>query len=386
MRFRKAVACAGISLLTLTAACDDFRPKPKETTTTTTTASQPVVSTTVAAVSAVPAPDVHPAPLEDIPMIVELVSPMAQPIDTAEWRVAPESPEARRHALLRAEVLLARAHFSPGVIDGQEGGNLQNAISAFETAHDLTVDGKMDEKVWAALAVDRRPVLTDYTITAEDVKGPFLAKIPTDMAEMAKLPALGFTSPVEELAERFHMDEALLRSLNPGIDFGVAGAKIVVAALGAEKLPAPVTRVEVDKTRRQVRAYDGETLLAVYPATVGSTERPAPDGDWAVRTVAPNPTYTYDPSRLTFGKASNGKLTIKAGPNNPVGSTWIDLTKDTYGIHGTPDPRLVGKTASHGCVRLTNWDVRQLSLAVKKGTVVAFVGAEQAKAPKAAAD
>jgi lipoprotein-anchoring transpeptidase ErfK/SrfK len=181
------------------------------------------------------------------------------------------------------------------------------------------------------------------------------------------------------------MDEALLKALNPGADFSTAGTRLVVAALGADKLSAPVTRIEVDKTRRQVRAYNGETLLAVYPATVGSTERPAPEGEWAVRTVAPNPTYTYDPSRLTFGKAGEGKLTIKAGPNNPVGSTWIDLTKDTYGIHGTPDPRLVGKTASHGCVRLTNWDVRQLSQAVKKGTVVAFVGLEQDKAPKVSA-
>jgi lipoprotein-anchoring transpeptidase ErfK/SrfK len=205
------------------------------------------------------------------------------------------------------------------------------------------------------------------------------------MAEMAKLPALGYTGPVQELAERFHMDEALLKALNPGADFSAAGTKIVVAAVGPEKLAMPVARIEVDKTRRQVRAYGAaDLLLAVYPATVGSTERPAPDGEWAVRTVAPNPTYTFDPSRLTFGKASEGKLTIKAGPNNPVGSTWIDLTKDTYGIHGTPDPRMVGKTASHGCVRLTNWDVRQLGLAVKKGTKVDFVGAESAKPPKVA--
>ena len=383
MTINKAAFGAGALLLLVTAACDDFKPASKATTTTAASAqSAPVAA---ASPNATPAPDVHPAPLEDIPPIVESASPVAQPIDTAEWSVAPESPEARKHALLRAEVLLARAHFSPGVIDGQDGGNLQNAISAFETAHDLPVDGKMDEKVWAALAADKRPVLTDYVITAEDVRGPFLAKIPTDMAEMAKLPALGFTSPLEELAERFHMDEALLKALNPGADFGAAGTKIVVAALGPDKLPAPVTRIEVDKTRRQIRAYGGDTLLAVYPATVGSTERPAPEGDWAVRAVAPNPTYTYDPSRLTFGKTSNGKLTIKPGPNNPVGSTWIDLTKDTYGIHGTPDPRLVGKTASHGCVRMTNWDVRQLSQAVKKGTVVSFVGAEQARPAKAAA-
>ena len=286
---------------------------------------------------------------------------------------------------MRAEVLLARAHFSPGVIDGQDGGNLQNAIGSFEAAHGLPVDGKMDEQVWRALAKDAQPALTDYVITADDVKGPVLGKVPTDMAEMAKLPALGFTSPVQELAERFHMDEALLKTLNPGVDFTAAGTKIVVAAVGPDKLKAPVARIEVDKTHRQVRAYGAaDLLLAVYPATVGSTERPAPEGDWAVRTVAPNPTYTYDPSRLTFGKTAEGKLTIKPGPNNPVGSTWIDLTKDTYGIHGTPDPRMVGKAASHGCVRMTNWDVRQLSQAVKKGTKVAFVGVEQAKAVKIA--
>jgi lipoprotein-anchoring transpeptidase ErfK/SrfK len=204
---------------------------------------------------------------------------------------------------------------------------------------------------------------------------------------MAKLPALGFSSPSEALAEKFHMDEALLKALNPGVDFGVAGTRIVVAALGPDKLTTSVAKIEVDKTRRQIRAYgDGDVLLAVYPATVGSSERPAPEGEWAVRTTAPNPTYTYDPSRLTFGKTSNGKLTIKPGPNSPVGSTWIDLTKDTYGIHGTPDPRLVGKTASHGCVRLTNWDVRQLAAAVKKGTVVDFVGVEQASPPTAKAD
>lgn len=386
MMFAKATLLAGVPLLLLAAGCSDPAPKTQTTTAAATAQASPATDTaTVAAAQAIPAPDVHPEPL-DVPPIEASASPVAEPVDTADWTAEPVTPQARKNALLRAEVLLARAHFSPGVIDGQDGGNLQNAIAAFETAHGLPADGKMDEQVWAALAKDVQPVLTDYVITPDDVKGPFLGKIPTDMAEMAKLPALGFLSPSQELAERFHMDEALLKTLNPGVDFGAAGTKIVVAALGPDKLPAPVARIEVDKTRRQVRAFGASgALLAVYPATVGSTERPAPEGDWAVRTVAPNPIYTYDPSRLTFGKAEQGKLTIKAGPNNPVGGTWIDLTKDTYGIHGTPDPRLVGKTASHGCVRLTNWDVRQLSQAVKKGTVVAFVGVEQTKATKVVA-
>jgi lipoprotein-anchoring transpeptidase ErfK/SrfK len=379
MHFPKQAVFAGVSVLLL-AACSEPAPGGKAES----AASQASdASATVADAKTLPAPDVHPDPLE-VPPIQASASPVAQLIDTAAWSAEPVTPEAKRNAMLRAQVLLARAHFSPGVIDGQDGGNVRNAIAAFEAAHALPVDGVMDDQVWSALSKDEQPALTDYVITAEDVKGPFVAKIPADYAEMAKLPALSYSSPSEALAEKFHMDEALLKSLNPGVDFAVAGTKIVVAALGPDKLPASVARLEVDKAKRQIRAYgDGDELLAVYPATVGSTERPAPEGDWAVRTVAPNPTYTYDPSRLTFGKVSNGKLTIKPGPNNPVGSTWIDLTKDTFGIHGTPDPRLVGKTASHGCVRLTNWDVRQLSLAVKKGTKVAFVGVEQPTAPKA---
>jgi lipoprotein-anchoring transpeptidase ErfK/SrfK len=376
MNVAKAALIAGAGL-TLMTACSDPAAKPPAAA----TAAAPV------AVAVPTGPKLLTAdvpPLTDIPPIEASESAVAEPIDTAVWSAQPVTPEAKRQAMLRAQVLLARAHFSPGVIDGLDGGNVKNAIAAFEAAHGLPADGLMDDQVWAVLAKDEQPVLTDYLISAEDVKGPFVEKIPTDYIEMAKLPALGFSGPSEALAEKFHMDEPLLKALNPGVDFATAGTKIVVAALGPDKLPGGVIRIEVDKGKRQVRAYgDGDRLLAVYPATVGSSERPAPEGEWAVRATAPNPTYTYDPSRLTFGKASNGKLTIKAGPNNPVGSTWIDLTKDTFGIHGTPDPRQVGKTASHGCVRLTNWDVRQLSLAVKKGTKVDFVGVEQPTAGKA---
>jgi lipoprotein-anchoring transpeptidase ErfK/SrfK len=192
---------------------------------------------------------------------------------------------------------------------------------------------------------------------------------------MAKLKRLGFTGPLEALAERFHMDQDLLQALNPGADFGRAGTRIVVAATGGEALPAPVERVEVDKAAKQVRAYaaDGR-LLAAYPATVGSEDLPTPSGELAVRTIAPDPTWTYDPSKLHFGDRSAGKLTIAAGPNNPVGEVWIDLTRDTYGIHGAPDPELVGKTASHGCVRLTNWDAEQLARSIAKGARVTFLG------------
>ncbi|PZQ63857.1 MAG: hypothetical protein DI570_07480 [Phenylobacterium zucineum] len=351
------IAFAGVSLMAL-AACDGFSTRPRED------PKAPVPTHPSAT-----APPVAEAALRPS------VSPTAQAVDRAAWTDEALSAPQLRDVMLRAQVLLDRAHFSPGVIDGQDGENVRNAVMAYERANDLPADGRLDAEVWKHLTSDGGPVLTDYVITAEDVAGPFVAEIPKDYAEMAKLERLAFTSPLEALAERFHMDPPLLQALNPGVDFAKAGTSIVVAVAARGPLPAKVATIEVDKALKQVRAYDaGGRMLAAYPATVGSSDLPTPSGEWAVRTIAPAPTWTYDPSRLNFGDRKAGKLTIAAGPNNPVGSVWIDLTKDTYGIHGAPEPRLVGKTASHGCVRLTNWDAEQLSKAVEKGTKVVFVG------------
>ncbi|MBP6546705.1 MAG: murein L,D-transpeptidase [Phenylobacterium sp.] len=306
------------------------------------------------------------------------VSEQGKAIEAATLPAATvKDPVALKTALIRAQVLLDRAHFSPGVIDGAKGENLRQAVAAFQASKNLTGSGELDEATWTALTEGASPVTQDYVITAEDVKGPFVA-IPAKSEDQAKLDHLGYSSASEMFAERFHMDEKLLKALNPEADFAVAGTTLVVVTPGADKLNAAVTRIEVDKAEREVRAYgEGDVLLAVYPASVGSTERPAPSGEWAVNTVAPNPTWIYDPKRLTFGEGKKaGKFTIAAGPNNPVGSMWIDLTKDTYGIHGGPDPNHIGKTDSHGCVRLTNWDANELGAAVKKGAVVVFLGSE----------
>ena len=301
--------------------------------------------------------------------LVDAINAAGPPGDTAA-----AAGDAGRDSLIRLEVLLDRAGFSPGVIDGRPGGNLKAAIAAWQASRGLPADGTATPAVWDGLTrADPRPVATRYVLTADDVKGPFIGSAPSDMEAMAKLERLGFTGPAQELAERFHMDVKLLAALNPGADLKAAGTAIVVVSPGAADGGA-AAKVEVDKTAGQVRALDDAgKVVAVFPATVGSAERPAPSGVWAVRDIARNPVYTFDPARLTFGKAKH-KLTIAAGPNNPVGSTWIGLTKDTYGIHGAPDPTKVGKVASHGCVRLTNWDARRLSGMVRKGTPVVFVG------------
>ncbi len=289
---------------------------------------------------------------------------------------APAANASPQPILIKVETLLDRAHFSPGVIDGKPGENLDNAIAAYAKAHNLPGGNGLSAPILAALSgSDKHPITQDYTITADDEKGPFIGTLPSDFAAQAKLKHMGYLSSVQELAERFHMSVTLLQALNPNADFAAAGTSIVVTQPGNGDLGGDVARVEVDKSDNQLRVYDAANkLTAAFPATVGSTERPAPSGAWAVAFVTFNPDYTYDPKRLTFGKKSEGPLTIAPGPNNPVGSTWIQLTKPTYGIHGSPDPQLVGKTASHGCVRLTNWDASALGHAVKKGAPVVFVG------------
>jgi lipoprotein-anchoring transpeptidase ErfK/SrfK len=337
-------------------------------------AATPISTEEPAAPAATPTPAVF--------SVTPSQNPEAQAIDKAEFIAdATLDAVAAKRLMIKLQVLLDRARFGPGVIDGQAGENVRQAIAALEKANGLPEDGKLDAEVWNKLTVaDKQGVMTDYVITDADAAGPYLAKIPAKYDQMAKLEKLSYTSPAEMLAEKFHMDEKLLRALNPDADFAKAGTSIIVTAPGNGELGAEVTRVEVDKAEREVRAFAGERLVAVYPATVGSADMPTPEGEWEVTSVAFDPVWNYDPAKLNFGDRKLGKLTIPAGPNNPVGAVWIDLSKDTYGIHGAPQPSKVGKTDSHGCVRLTNWDATALGKAVRKGTKVVFVEAKPVSA------
>ena len=285
----------------------------------------------------------------------------------------PPAPVGPNAALIRAQIILDRSPYSPGAINGVDGDTMHHAVSAFEKANGLPVDGELDADVFARLtAADSRPVLADYTISQQDLAGPFIGAVPEGTEAQSQLQALGFANIKEALAEKFHMTEALFDALNPGVDLMRAGQKIVVPAIGMAPLPE-VARIEVNKAAGTVSAFDaGDQLVAVFPATIGSSDRPAPSGDLKVVGVANEPDYTWDPKRLTYGSGDK-KMVVAAGPNNPVGTVWIDLSRDTYGIHGTPDPELIGKTASHGCVRLTNWDAELLAAAVKPGVDVKFI-------------
>jgi lipoprotein-anchoring transpeptidase ErfK/SrfK len=273
----------------------------------------------------------------------------------------------------RIQVLLDREGLSPGVIDGRMGDNVNKAISAWRDKTGSPLRTYDKTAIAEALASSGGDALTEYTITAVDAAGPYVASVPEDYGEKAKLDRLGYISVTEALAERFHMDENYLKALNPGANFDRPGTIVRVANTGAA-LKAKVSRIVADKGAKQVRAYDaGGRLVAVYPATIGSGDTPSPSGTVSVERVAYDPEYTYNP-KINFKQGANeGVLTIPPGPNGPVGSIWIALSKPTYGIHGTPEPSKIGKTFSHGCVRLTNWDAAELAGMVEKGTVVEFV-------------
>ena len=275
--------------------------------------------------------------------------------------------------IAKLQILLDRARFSPGVIDGRDGENVRLAIKAFRQANGLSESDRLDEETWRLLTDRSKAVLKEYRITEDDTAGPFAKTIPDKMEEMADLPHLGYLNARELLAEKFHMHEELLDALNPGASFDKAGETIVVAALTDEAPQERVERIEVNKAEQSLRAFakDGR-LIAFYPATVGSTENPAPSGRHKVTRVAKNPNYTYNPDYAFKGVKTDEKFVIEPGPNNPVGSTWIGLSVEGYGIHGTPDPSKVGKTSSHGCVRLTNWSAQQLARMVRPGTPVDF--------------
>jgi lipoprotein-anchoring transpeptidase ErfK/SrfK len=319
----------------------------------------------------------------------------------ASLALVPQRPSAapppKIHDVLAVQVALDRAGFSTGVVDGHMGVNTTRAMDAYRR-----MNGRDPEPI-------QEPVV-NYQITQEDASGPFEERIPTDLMEQSKLDALGYRSVLELLAERFHTTPQLLKTLNaksamaagdtitvPNVEPFVlpatppnttmrTGPAVVPAATGtsgkqnqnqqptdaAQTAPAVVVTVSRSASALTVTGTDGRTLMFA-PVTTGSDHDPLPLGEWKVNRVLFNPVFHYNPDLFWDANPSHTKATIPAGPNGPVGVVWIDLSKPHYGVHGAPEPSQIGRTQSHGCVRLTNWDVVRLAHLVAPGTPVRFV-------------
>jgi lipoprotein-anchoring transpeptidase ErfK/SrfK len=281
--------------------------------------------------------------------------------------------------LIGFQVRLDRQGFSSGQIDGKPGANFSRALSAYQTARQLPT-GKPDCATWEALgSASAEPAITSYTVTDADLKGPF-EKVPPKLADQAKLTALGYQSPMELLAERFHASPALLSQLNRSVAIS-AGREIKVPAVmpfDPETKPAADSAagdisILVSKEESSLRATRGDGTLVFYaPVSSGSVHDPLPPGDYKVLGVGWRPVFHYNPDLFWDAKAADEKAKIPSGPNNPVGVVWISLSLEHYGLHGTPEPGHIGHTESHGCVRLTNWDAARVASLVKPGTPVVF--------------
>ena len=281
---------------------------------------------------------------------------------------------AKGPAVLRAQILLDRAGFSPGEIDAAQGPNFRAALRGFQKTHELPETGELESDTWRVLNQDSTPALTEYIISADDVAGPF-QQIPQDMMQKAKLDSLTYESPLELLAEKLHANPRLLSQLNPGKAFDRAGEHIIVPNVESHlDSSRKAASVMVRKSDMTVSALDESgQIIAQFPATAGSEHDPLPIGKWKINGVSRNPVFQYNPKLFWDANAAQSKAKIAPGANNPVGLVWIDLSKPHYGIHGTPDPSTVGHAQSHGCIRLTNWDAVRLAGLVSPGTPVHIV-------------
>lgn len=279
--------------------------------------------------------------------------------------------------VLKLQIFLDYHGYSPGEIDGQWGYNTGRALYVYQTNNGLQPTGQLDDRMLARLNAFDRGYLLDYTVTAEDVKGPFY-EIPRDYYAMAKLKYLPYESLSEKMAEKFHCSPVLLRKLNPGVDLDnlQPGQRILGLNVlrGIDDARGKVSLVRISKHNKWTEAFDSEgRFMFYYPSTLGSKHDPLPLGTYQVTAVNHKPEFLYQPRLFWDVDDSKPPALLPPGPNSPVGVVWIGTSRKSVGIHGTPNPEAISKTTSHGCIRLTNWDALQLASRVSPGTPLEFV-------------
>jgi lipoprotein-anchoring transpeptidase ErfK/SrfK len=281
-------------------------------------------------------------------------------------------------SVLYIQILLDRARFSPGVLDGRWGKNTEKAVFWFQERDGLPATGVVDSTTLAKL-FDRasRPAsyVREHVLVEDDLAGPFV-DVPQDVYRQARLRCLCYQSPSEKLAERFHSAPALLAELNPGVDLDrlTPGDPIRVPDLEPAAGSGPdIARIIVSGLGSYLHALDSEgRVLYHFPITLGSGYDPSPLGELEVVSIHADPWFFYQPRLLAGHDPSEPSTRLPPGPNNLVGDTWIKLSEPHYGIHGTREPQTIGYATSSGCVRLTNWDAVFLRERIQPGLAVEF--------------
>ncbi len=316
---------------------------------------------------------------------------LAQPVVPAATGKAPLD-----RSILHVQVILDHLGFSPGILDGRPGLSLTAALKGFQESRGLPITGEIDAATLTVLHQYRawRPTKT-LTLSADALAGPFVNPIPHGEMEQARLPALGYRSPLEKLAEMFHTTPAVLVELNSPDTRLTPGTKVVfpnalptsraydpklndawrqtLNMLNVDANAPQAARIVVDKSDSVLRVFDkADKLVAQFQVTTGSEHDPLPLGTHKVTNYDYNPKFRFNPALFWDAKSTDEKAMLPPGPNGPVGVVWMDLNIPHYGIHGTPEPQYIGRTESHGCVRMTNWNAARLTLMMKPGIPVIF--------------
>lgn len=336
-------------------------------------------------------------------MVAMLATPLAAapkaPAEAPAKAAMPAPPKPKPGPdlnIMKTQVILDHLGFSPGVIDGKAGAGLKRAIAGFQKANGVVATGEIDQRTGAVLdKFGATQPVRELTLTDADLAGQFVGPIPKKEDAQAKLPSLGYSNPLEMLAERYHTTNAVLIALNspdtpvaPGAKIKVPnvvtggraypanlpeGYKQTLAGLNVDSSQPQADHIVVSKSDKTLSVYDAQDkLLAQFPVTTGSSHDPLPIGTWKIQAFDYNPKFHFNPKLFWDAKPGEKSAMLPPGPNGPVGVIWMDLNKPHYGIHGTPMPENIGRTASHGCVRMTNWDAARLSLMVKAGTPAIF--------------
>ena len=279
--------------------------------------------------------------------------------------------------ILKLQIFLDYHGYSPGEIDGQWGYNTGRALIVYQQNNSLEATGQLDDRIVERLNMFDKGYLIDYTLTSDDLKGPYYT-VPRDYYAMGKLKWLPYETPLEGIAEKFHCSQTLLRKLNAGMDLDnmqpgqhILGPNVI---RGIDEQRGKVAVVRVSKHNKWAEAFDAQgNFMFYYPTTLGSKYDPLPLGTYEVTLVNPFPEFRYQPKLFWDVPDNNPETLLPPGPNSPVGKVWIGTSRKSVGIHGTPNPESISRNTSHGCIRMTNWDAEQLSKRVGPGTKLEFV-------------